>query len=121
MYWVVEIPSGALIASPDGRTTTLHMRDVPIVDQPQWPSYDTPTYPARLTFTLAFTKSDEPLAYESAERQFRFTGFKASAQLEAAVEVPSIGFAWRSDPLGTSQAAFAAIGEEINGRYYQRG
>jgi hypothetical protein len=34
------------------------------------------------------------------------------------VEVPSIGFAWKSDPLNTSSSAFAIVGEEVNGRYY---
>jgi hypothetical protein len=94
---VVEIPSGALNASSDGKTTTLEMRDVPIIDQPRWPAYDTPTYPAQLTFRLVF---------------------KALAQLEATVEVPALGFSWRSDPLETSSANFAAIGQEVNGRYY---
>jgi len=38
--------------------------------------------------------------------------------LEAQVEVPSIGFSWKSDPLNTSKADVAIIGEEVNGRYY---
>ena len=35
------------------------------------------------------------------------------------VEVPSIGFSWKSDPLEKSQADIAIIGEEVNGRYYK--
>ena len=42
----------------------------------------------------------------------------ATAQLEATVEVPSLGFGWKSDPLATSSAAFGVIGEEKNGRYF---
>jgi hypothetical protein len=94
------------------------MRDVPIIDQPAWPAYDTPTYPALLTFKLVFTKLDEPITYQNDRQQYRFTGFKASAQLEAAVEGPVLGFSWKSDPLETSSANFAAIGQEVNGRYY---
>ena len=94
------------------------MQDVPIIDQPAWPAYDTPTYPARLSFTLTFTKLDEPVTYENDKQQYRFTGFKALAQLEASVEVPSLGFSWKSDAIDTSHAAFAAIGQEVNGRYY---
>lgn len=94
------------------------MRDVPIIDQPRWPEYDTPTHPARLSFTLAFTKLGEPVTYQNDEQQFQFTGFKASAQLEAAVDVPALGFSWKSDPIETSHAAFAAIGQEVNGKYY---
>jgi len=40
--------------------------------------------------------------------------------LEAEVEVPSIGFSWKSDPLNTSKADVAIIEEEVNGRYYDR-
>jgi hypothetical protein len=115
---VVEVPSGALSTSADGLKTTLKMQDVPIIDQPRWPAYDSPTYPARLTFTLVFTKLSEPATYENEKQQYRFTGFKASAQLEAAVDVPALGFSWKSDPLATSSANFAAIGQEVNGRYY---
>ena len=43
---------------------------------------------------------------------------KAECQLEAQVEVPSIGFSWKSDPLSTSKCDFAIVGEEVNGRYY---
>jgi hypothetical protein len=115
---VVEIPNGALNASSDGKTTTLEMRDVPIIDQPRWPAYDTPTFPAQLTFRLVFTKLNEAITYQNDRQQYRFTGFKALAQLEATVEVPALGFSWRSDPLETSSANFAAIGQEVNGRYY---
>jgi hypothetical protein len=38
--------------------------------------------------------------------------------LQAQVYVPSIDFSWKSDPLNTSKADFAIIGQEINGRYY---
>jgi len=33
--------------------------------------------------------------------------------------VPSIGFTWKSDPLNTSKADVAILGEEANGRYYE--
>jgi hypothetical protein len=62
--------------------------------------------------------SDEPVEYEDPLMLFRFKGWQAAARLEAQVEVPSLGFGWRSDPLGTSSASFAIIGEEVNGRYY---
>jgi hypothetical protein len=41
-----------------------------------------------------------------------------TTQLEARIEVPSIGYFWKSDALETSHADFAVIGEEMNGRYY---
>jgi hypothetical protein len=38
--------------------------------------------------------------------------------MEAQVQVPSIGFSWKSDALNTSKSDFAIIGDEANGRYY---
>ena len=61
---------------------------------------------------------DEKINYNDPQKQFRVDGFKATAQLEASVEVPSIGFSWKSDPLETSKANFAIIGDEVNGKYY---
>jgi hypothetical protein len=56
--------------------------------------------------------------YQDASRWYRFEGFEASAQLEASVRVPSIGFEFRTDALKTSKADFAVMGEEVNGKYY---
>ena len=95
------------------------MKDVPVVDQPRWPAIDSIATPARMTFKMVWKSSGEPVTYDDASRQFRFTGFRASCQLEARVEVPSIGFSWKSDPLEMSKAAFATIGAEVNGRYYR--
>ena len=92
---------------------------MPVVDQPRWPAIDALATTARMTFKMVWKSSGEPVTYDDASRQFRFTGSRASCQLEAQVEVPSIGFSWKSDPLEKSQAAFAIIGEEVNGRYYK--
>jgi hypothetical protein len=113
------IPDGALTVTGDGRRATLEMRDVPVVDQPRWPALDTPTSPARLSFRIEWMATDEPVAYDDPAKQFRVTGWRATTQLEASVEVPSLGFSWRSDPMASSSASFGVIGEEANGRYYQ--
>ena len=94
------------------------MRNVALVDQPRWPALDSTATPARMSFKMVWKSSGEPVKYEDTGKHFRFTGTRASCQLEAEVEVPSIGFSWKSDPLATSKCAFAIIGEEVNGRYY---
>jgi hypothetical protein len=94
------------------------MKNVPIVDQPRWPALDSLATPARMTFKMVWKSTGEPVLYENPSRQFRFKGTKATCQLEAQIEVPSIGYSWKSDALETSHADFAVIGEEINGRYY---
>jgi len=97
---------------------TLEMKSVPVIDQPRWPALDAIATPARMTFKMIWKSTGEPALYENAAKQFRFKGTKAACQLEAQVEVPSIGYSWKSDPLETSRADFAVMGEEVNGRYY---
>ena len=94
------------------------MNDVAVIDQPRWPALDAVATPARMTFKMIWRSTGEAVVYESADKQFRFTGNRAVCQMEASVEVPSIDFSWKSDPLAKSSAAFAIIGEEVNGRYY---
>ena len=92
---------------------------MPIIDQPRWPAMDAETAPAFLDFKLVFNSSDEPVIYEDASRQYRFQGFKADAQLEASIRVPSIDFTFKTDPLDTSKCDFAVMGTEVNGKYYE--
>jgi len=118
LYWVAPVPGAGLTVSADRKTITLEMRDVPVVDQPRWPALDSIATPARMTFKLVWQSTDEPVHYENPAEQFRFTGNRAVCRLQATVDVPSIGFSWKSDPIETSAADFAVVGEEVNGRYY---
>ncbi len=113
------MPKGGMNVSADGRTVTLEMKDVPVVDQPRWPALDAAGRPARMSFKLIWKATDEKILYDDPQKQFLVTGYRATAQLEAQVSVPSVGFSWKSDPLSASQANFAIIGEEVNGKYYK--
>ncbi len=115
----MPVPAGGVTASADGNSLTLEMKDVAVVDQPRWPAIDSLATPARMTFKMVWKSTGEPVAYNDPSKQFRFTGFRASCQMEAQVEVPSLGFSWKSDPLEKSRADFAIIGQEVNGRYYK--
>ena len=94
------------------------MKDIPVVDQPKWPALDAVGMPAVMSFKMVWTATDEKITYDDPQKQFRVEGYRATAQLEAEVSVPSIGFSWKSDPLSASRANFAIIGDEVNGRYY---
>ena len=94
------------------------MNDLDVADQPLWPKFQAAMRPAKLSFRLVMTTTDEKMAWDVPEKQFRFDGFKARAQLEARVEVPSLGFSWTSESLQNSSAEFAIIGNEVNGKYY---
>jgi len=116
---VAPVPSTGITFSADGKAATLQMTNVPIIDQPRWPAMDAETTPAFMDFKLVFTATDEPVKYEEATRQYRFEGFKASAQLEATMRVPSIDFTFKTDPLESSKSDFAVMGTEVNGKYYE--
>lgn len=118
LFWTVPIPDGGLTIGDDGNSMTVEMRNVDLIDQPKFPALDSIGTPARMSFKLVCKSTGEPVKYEDASKHFRFTGYKAACQLEAQVEVPSIDFSWKSDPLSTSKSDFGIIGEEVNGRYY---
>ena len=115
---MVAIPKGALVISSDGRTATLEMENVSVVDQPKWPALDSVGTPATMNFKMIWKATDEKIVYDDPKKQFRVEGYRAIAQLEAEVKAPSIDFSWKSDPLSDSHANFAVIGNEVNGRYY---
>ncbi len=115
----MPVPANGLTISNNGEAFTLEMKDVPVVDQPRWPTLDSVATPARMTFKMVWKSTGEAVLYDDPARQFRFRGSRATCQLEARVEVPSIGFSWKSDPLEKSRADFAIVGEEANGRYYK--
>ncbi len=116
---MTPVPSTGLAFSTDGKTATLQMTNVPIIDQPRWPAMDAETNPAFLDFKLVLKATDEPVKYEDPTRQYRFEGFKAAALLEATVQVPSIDFTFKTDPLETSKCDFAVMGYEVNGKYFE--
>lgn len=114
----MPVAKESLEISADGNTFTLEMKNVAVVDQPRWPALDSTATPARMTFRMMWKSTGESVAYDDAAKQFRFKGTRANCQMEAQVEVPSIGFSWKSDALEKSRADFAVMGEEMNGRYY---
>ncbi len=119
LYWVTPVPASGLTFSANGKTATLEMTGVPIIDQPRWPAMDAESTPAFMDFKLVFTATDEPVRYENPSQQYRFEGFRANAQLEATIRVPSIDFTFKTDPLESSKTDFAVMGSEVNGKYYE--
>jgi hypothetical protein len=120
LYWVVPVPVGALRWGDGGRSATIEMKDVPVIDQPKWPARGADASPARLSFKMIFEAADEAIDYNDKAKRFRVTGFLATCRMEARVAVPSIGFSWKSDPIDKCPpAAFAVMGDEVNGKYYE--
>ena len=120
LYWVVPVPKADLEISADGRNATLTMTNLAIIDQPRFPAIDARATPAVMSFRLIWRATDEKIVYDNPMQHYRVEGFKAIAQLEAQIHVPSTGYSWKSDPLSESFAAYAIIGQEVNGRYYDQ-
>jgi hypothetical protein len=118
LYWVVSVPEGGLNFSDDNKTAILQMKGLEIIDQPKWPQFKAEATPARMDLRIVWKATSEKISFNDPQKQFRVEGFKAAAQMEASVEVPSIGFSWKSDPLETSKSNIAFIGNEVNGKYY---
>ncbi len=119
LYWVTLVPAGGLTIAPDGRSAELKLAGVAAIDQPRWPAPDADARLAKLDVRMTWTATDEPYELDVPDKQFRFKGWKATSRMAARVEVPSIGFTWKSDAIESTQpAGFAIIGEETNGRYY---
>lgn len=94
------------------------MKHLAVTDQPKWPAYDARVRPAIMSFRVVWKATGEKILIDDKQKHFRFEGYRAVAQAEAAAEVPSLNFSWKSDPINTSNAAFAIIGNEVNGKYY---
>lgn len=118
LYWIVDVPSGRLDVARDGRTATLKLTRLALIDQPRWPKPDAEARRARMDIHVVWTATDEKVVLDDPQKQLRFEGWRATCQAEARVEVPSIHFTWQSEPLASSKAKFGLIGHEANGRYY---
>jgi hypothetical protein len=113
----VPVPKGSLTISPDARQATLEIVTA-VIDQPKWPEYDAPFVNAVMSRKVVWKATEEKVVVENKDKHFRFEGFRAIAQAEAKVSVPSLDFSWKSDPLAISRADFAVIGTEVNGKYF---
>ena len=59
VFWIVEVPDDAVKISPDGETLTIHLENVPVVDQGSFPA-GTGTTPATVSFDITYAKSGAP-------------------------------------------------------------
>jgi len=72
-----------LSISADGKTFTLEMKNVPVVDQPRWPALDSIATPARMNFKMVWKSTGEAANYEDAAKHFRFSGTRANCQAKS--------------------------------------
>jgi hypothetical protein len=68
-----------------------------------------------MIFNIVRRSTGEPVRYENHRNNSGSLALAAKCQLEAQVEVRSIGLSWKPDPLETCRANFAVIGKEVVG------
>ena len=120
LFWTIPVTADQYTIAPDGRSASVEVRNVVVVDQPEFPNR-TPTLPARLVRLRAtWTATAEPARLDNERKAFTFEGWHAKAKLEFSVAVPSLGFRWTSDPIATSSAKFGVIGHETNGSFHPK-
>lgn len=59
IFWIVEVTDDAVKISPDGETLTIHLVNVPVIDQGSFPA-GTGSNPATVSFDVTYTKSGLP-------------------------------------------------------------
>jgi hypothetical protein len=122
LFWTVHIEEGALdvnveIAPAKGRAR-VKLRNFEIEDYFDLCNalLDGPNLEAQITLRLDFGGTESPSPYSASGPDFRFQGLRTQARAEWTAREE--GFEFRSDPADTSSSPFAAIGEEVNGRFF---
>lgn len=89
------------------------------MDEPNYPK-DGPAYSAVKSFRIEWEMDGDRTVLEDEAKYFRIGGFPARVRAEFAVEVPELGFSWKSDPIEaqTASTVYGFLGGEVNGRYY---
>jgi hypothetical protein len=117
LFWTVPMPDDGLRMSADGLTASVHLRDFPVQDQPNFPNTQ-PTYPARITLDLTWQAGGRQMGISDPMNQYRLLFHKANAQVALQVTVPEVGFSFTSAPADTSETLFAMLGYDQNGIFY---
>lgn len=92
-----------------------------MVDEPNYPK-NGPAYSAVKSFRIEWEVDGDRATLEDEAKYFRIGGVPATVRSELSVEVPELGFSWRSDPIEqTISTVYGFFGGEVNGQYYMDG
>ncbi len=120
LYWTARLQPGQLTISSDGRSATLEVNDLAVIDEPTFPKPGSAA-PATISFRIVWTALGSATMFNNADKHFALLAAPARARASFKVAVPSAAFTWESAPLETSTSSDALIGSEVNGRYYDQG
>jgi hypothetical protein len=113
LFWTRRFPEETVWANPDSGMASVTAKDVKLPDYGNIGNAltDGPSVPAEASFAVRWTGGMG--AFTASSSLFTFSGQSTRATIEwSATEA---GFAFKSDPAGTSTKNFAILGREQNG------
>lgn len=127
VFWIVEVPDDAVKISPDGETLTIHLENVPVVDQGSFPA-GTGTTPATVSFDITYTKSGAPRHVRPTSRD-PVSPFNWAGEMWTATNSGTFSVAY-NDKSFSAQGTFSSdflpagnfgeMGTERNGSFVER-
>lgn len=127
VFWIVEVPDDAVKISPDGETLTIHLENVPVVDQGSFPA-GTGTTPATVSFDVTYTKSGAPRHVRPISRD-PLSPFNWAGEMWTATNSGTFSVAY-NDKSFSAQGTFSSdflpagnfgeMGTERNGSFVER-
>jgi hypothetical protein len=124
LFWVVELPPGAVNVFGDGRNATMHASNVPVVDSFQFGGPI--NVPAAVSFSIEW-HADGPFVARGKGTAVpptdpaAFLGAFARAGARGTFSGREFGFSFKSDPGVSSRGGYALLGRERNGVFLQGG
>jgi hypothetical protein len=131
LFWTVPIPMSSVAVDLDEASASLQLTDFLTKDffnnRNNWIT-TTPPVDATVSYTIRWSGVNARLDIIDFENiglatNHRFAGrfIEDTATVEWSVSVPSMNFAFHSDPAASSSSVFAEIGRERNGVFFREG
>jgi len=117
LYWTAALTGENLTLAADGRSATLEVSDLPVIDEPAFPKAG-PSQPGLASYRIIWRATGPLRTYADPTKHFLIHGYPAAVEAQVAVAVPSLGFTF----VGRATATVVAIlGSEVNGYYADHG
>ena len=119
VFWTVRIPDNAVHIDRRTGVATYALRNTRLDDYYNLVNAFAggPSTPSRATFRTTFTPTGKTYTVRDEANRFAVRYRDATARLEWGAQ--GGGFAYQSDPIGTSTDTFAMIGTERNGKFFR--
>ena len=127
LFWTIQLPDDSVQIQPGAGNAVLQASDVPIIDYGNFANdltggHSPPPVPGTVSFTVVWSGVDQRVNIRNTDPVFGgFAGefIRNTAHMEWTATVGNLTFV--SDPLATSNSAFAEIGQERNGGFFPSG